>query len=243
MAFSPTRLNGHAGFTHATRLELPNLEIPFAMMCGAIGNKPDRYSLFDIVKIEKKARPGLSRYRPSLGEFLQRKESTMPKSAPATNRRTARYEKLCAMIERRQRKLDRDQRSVERGVKALAKMEQQRRRLRKEIEKRERQAADAIVETVTPPSSIETDHLPEPAFEIMVEADVPLADLGETEIGRANATSWNAIPAVAKAKRQRKPKAPTVAQSVAPEIDTLHRPEQREARMEAAGFRKVSRKR
>lgn len=80
------------------------------------------------------------------------------------------------------------------------------------VEAREREIADALVET----------------------AAVPLAELPElpeTEIGKANT---DAIPAVAKAKRTRKPKAPPGST-----VAGLLVQDERAARMKALGFRKT----
>ena len=79
--------------------------------------------------------------------------------------------------------------------------------------------------------------------ETQVESQaIPLAKLGETEVGKANAKSWDG----AKPKRQRKPKAPIGSEArgltLTPPQAKLTS-EAREARMESMGFRKIGKKR
>jgi hypothetical protein len=64
---------------------------------------------------------------------------------------------------------------------------------------------------------------------------VPLEQLGETEVGRANRESWNATHP--KRKRERKPKTEAVEPPVEVPAPVL---QEREARMKAAGFRKTA---
>ena len=81
-------------------------------------------------------------------------------------------------------------------------------------------------------------HRAEEAKAKEVEATIPLAKLGETEVGKANAASWNG----AKPKRQRKPKAPIGSEARGL---TLTPPQAKldPTRMEALGFRKIGKKR
>jgi hypothetical protein len=167
-------------------------------------------------------------------------------------RREANYQKLCTTIERTQRKLEKADRTVTRCIKLLAKLERQRRRAQKQmaeppkvepkpehpkVEAREQAVANALVE----PTVSDVTDIP-----VVVET-VTFDTLGETEIGKANAESWNEIPAIRKAKRQRKPKAKpgseamalhhTPPQSIGPEASAVV------ARMQSMGFRQTSKPR
>jgi hypothetical protein len=80
-----------------------------------------------------------------------------------------------------------------------------------------------------PPSNPVKPEPTEPTEPTEAPESVPLAKIGETEIGKANAESWNAVT-----KRRRK--APPGSEQAA----LLHTPpSSRKTKMEALGFRKV----
>jgi len=107
----------------------------------------------------------------------------------------ARREKLLVTIERAERTFEKHDKAAKRWLKRLAVMNGKKRRADKAIAKAKAEAASALVEPVT----VETDHLPEPAFEQLAEKMVDEAN------GRL------------KAKRQRKAKAPTAEVKAAAE--------------------------
>lgn len=148
----------------------------------------------------------------------------MPNKASATDRRSARYEKLCATIERTQRRFEKHDRLAQRSLKSLAKLERQRVRLKKAMAKAEAQAADALVaSTAAPPVEATTGEL---------------------------ARGTDSLPApTPKPKRQRKPKAETLGESCNRIVSELLSPgspalakEASDARMRAMGFRKTGKR-
>jgi hypothetical protein len=93
------------------------------------------------------------------------------------DRRERRREKLLIEMQRTRLRFEKSDKAAQRLLRKIVEQERQLRRLDKAIARAKAEAADDLVETA-----------------------VPLAKLGETEIGKANAESWNAIPAVAKAQ-------------------------------------------
>jgi hypothetical protein len=105
---------------------------------------------------------------------MQRSSAPVVNPGQRLSRMEARREKLLVTIERAERTFEKHDKAAKRWLKRLAVLHGKRRRADKALAKAKAEAADALT--------------------------VPLAKLGETEIGKANAESWNAIPAVAKAK-------------------------------------------
>lgn len=156
-------------------------------------------------------------------------------------RREANYQKLCTTIERTQRKLEKADRTVTRSVKLLTKLERQRRRMQKQmaeppkvepkpehpkVEAREQAVANALVEPTVPDVT-----------------DIPNSEVFGGDLGTP-------VEAKPKPKRQRKPKATDAKpESGSPGpalmVAAFNRPlvEAREARMQAMGFRKTSKRR
>src|SRR5206468_8175987 len=66
--------------------------------------------------------------------------------------------------------------------------------------------AIVAAETQLPKLERQARRLERPVVPRKSKSTVPLAELGKTEIGKANRESWNEIPAVAKAKHKAKPK-------------------------------------
>jgi hypothetical protein len=70
-------------------------------------------------------------------------------------RREAAYEKLCVTIERWQRKLDKADRTVQKSVRTIAKLERQRSRARKAIDGIKAAIANELVTTQAQPKQVE----------------------------------------------------------------------------------------
>lgn len=73
-----------------------------------------------------------------------------PKATPH-ERQVARYEKLCVTIERWQRRLDKADRTVQRAVRMITKLERQRKRAKAKLDGAEVAAANSAVESVAVP--------------------------------------------------------------------------------------------
>jgi hypothetical protein len=113
-------------------------------------------------------------------------------------------------------------------IERLVKLEAKAKRLRKQVARLERPAP---VKAPAPPAPVTVPAAAAPAPDAAAGRAIPLAELGETEIGKANAESWNAVT---KPKRRRK--APPGSETAA----LLHTPPAaRKTKMEALGFRKI----
>jgi hypothetical protein len=101
----------------------------------------------------------------------------MAQKPTATDRRTARYEKLCTTIERTQRRFEKYDRLAKRALKSLATLERQRTRLRKAMAKATTAAADDLIGSTVPQpeARVETTPAkPEPAVPVISTDDPDL---------------------------------------------------------------------
>jgi hypothetical protein len=139
------------------------------------------------------------------------------------DRRERRREKLLVEMQRTRLRFEKSDKAAQRLLRKIVEQERQLRRLDKAIARAKAEAADALVDST-----------------VIESPPIPLAKLGETAIGKANAESWDAIPAVAKAKprRQRKPKADV---PLTPEQKETARAG-RDALMKSMGFRKIGKR-
>jgi hypothetical protein len=149
--------------------------------------------------------------------------------------------------ERALKAIEKGRRDLMAGAKALAKGHAARRRL-------EAKVANKLTRPEPEPIPVEIAIAVEPPA-------IPIAQIGETEAGQANAATWDTIPAVADAKarkrerdrarraRKRDAKAgPTLSESCDALVSALIQApaaparEAREARLESLGFRRTSRR-
>jgi hypothetical protein len=150
----------------------PNTKQTNAKCAIYTGSVQDRIGpLFDIVRDYQTESPGRER-APGLGYHKSYgKEGDIMNTCPntvKTDRREKRYQKLCATIERTQRRLDKADKTVSRCIKQLVKLERQRRRLEKARAEAERQTADSLVTAQAAPE-------PSPAPPIATQVESPPA--------------------------------------------------------------------
>lgn len=178
--------------------------------------------------------------------------TTQASMQASIDRREKKYQTLVALIERWQRKLEKADKTMHKAVRTIATLERHRSKLRRSIER-------AKLALPMEPSDAPSRSVPEPGSEPVVHsvpsdgsdpttASVPMPF---SEPGLCSVPPLESEPnKPSKPKRQRKPKAngdaqpkagdpgPELLAQIMPPIGS--KPQTRAARMEAAGFRKVT---
>src|SRR5215471_505971 len=128
---------------------------------------------------------------------------TMTHVTAKPDRRELRYQKLCASIERWQRKVDKADRIMTRGTRVLIKLERQRRRAQLALSKPKAEA--------TPPAEHPRIEAKQEAIaDALVESAAPIEDkcpCGQPLLHCPTPTCRNMAEDKAKSKPKRKPKA------------------------------------
>jgi hypothetical protein len=152
----------------------------------------------------------------------------MAQKPTATDRRTARYEKLCTTIERTQRRFEKYDRLAKRALKSLATLERQRTRMRKAMAKADTTAADDLIGSTVPQpeARVETTPAkPEPAVPVISTDDPDLVQKVQAALdaGRPDDRP-TAAPGYRLTGRWFQPDAPTPTPAPASKDDGLELP-------------------